>query len=98
MTSMGSHSAGLPLEAGKPRVQRLVADLRPVHLEAEIPMRERWTLSIEGLVERPAELDLAGLGELGTVERAIDFHCVWGWSRSGTRWGGVPVDAVLELA
>jgi DMSO/TMAO reductase YedYZ molybdopterin-dependent catalytic subunit len=88
----------LPLESGRPRGQRLVEELRPVHLEAEVPTREHWTLSVDGLVQRSVEIDLDGLRRVGAEERAIDFHCVWGWSRPGTRWRGVPVDAVLELA
>lgn len=94
----GDRPAGLPLEAGRPRVQRLVEELKPVHLEAEVPVRERWTVSVSGLVERPAELDLDELRALGCVERTIDFHCVWGWSRPATGWHGVSLDAVLERA
>jgi DMSO/TMAO reductase YedYZ molybdopterin-dependent catalytic subunit len=95
--SAGARPA-LPLEAGRPRVQRLVDELRPVHLEAEVPVRDAWTLSIDGLVDYVVELDLEGLRMLGLEERTVDFHCVWGWSRRGTRWRGVPLDAVLDLA
>lgn len=91
-------SPPVPLEAGRPRVQRLVGELPPVHLEAEVPRRERWAVSVGGLVERPLELGLDELRALGEVEREIDFHCVWGWSRPGTRWNGVTLDAVLDAA
>ena len=87
----------LPLEAGRPRVQRLVDTLRPVHLEAEIPIRADWHLALDGLVARTVELSLPALAALGVRERAIDFHCVWGWSRPRCRWAGVSGADLLEL-
>jgi DMSO/TMAO reductase YedYZ molybdopterin-dependent catalytic subunit len=77
-------------------VQRLVADLPPVHLEAEVPPAgPDWTLRVEGMVRRPLELSLADLAGLAE-EVAMDHHCVWGWSRRGCRWTGAPVGAVLD--
>jgi DMSO/TMAO reductase YedYZ molybdopterin-dependent catalytic subunit len=78
-------------------VQRLVEELRPVHLESSIPVREDWTISLDGLAERAAELGLEDLRALGMAERTLDFHCVWGWSRPDTRWSGVSLDALLEV-
>jgi DMSO/TMAO reductase YedYZ molybdopterin-dependent catalytic subunit len=82
-----------------PRVQRLVAQLPPVHLEADLPRPDaRWTLRVDGLVERPLELSLEELLLLPRTERAMDLHCVWGWSRRGCRWTGVALDTLLDLA
>lgn len=86
----------LPEEAGKPRVQRLVPSLKPVHLEAEVPARERWTVEVDGLVEEPLSLSIEAVASLPVAERAIDFHCVWGWSLPACRWRGVPGEALLE--
>jgi len=86
----------LPLEAGRPRVQRLVDVLRPVHLEREIPVRAGWVLTVDGLVAHPQQLSLPALAALPVSERAIDLHCVWGWTRPGCRWEGIPGALLLE--
>ena len=59
---------------------------------------EDWRLEVRGLVERPGTLDLEALRSLGEVERALDVHCVTGWSRLGLRWGGIPVARLLDAA
>lgn len=88
--------APLPVESGRPRVQRLVEELAPVHLELEPPKRSTWTLDIGGLVDFPIELSLSELRELGAVAHQSDFHCVWGWSRPRVNWMGVPAGRVLD--
>ncbi|MEW6582859.1 MAG: molybdopterin-dependent oxidoreductase [Actinomycetota bacterium] len=80
------------------RVQRLVHQLPPVHLEAEVPTDPRWTLAVDGLVARQLVLDIDDLKTLGGREVALDFHCVWGWSRKAARWTGVTVGRVLDEA
>jgi DMSO/TMAO reductase YedYZ molybdopterin-dependent catalytic subunit len=81
------------------RVQRLVDRLPPVHLEARVPRPDpHWTVRVDGMVERPLDLSLEALRGLAAEHRAMDFHCVWGWSRRGCRWSGVAVDALLDLA
>jgi hypothetical protein len=87
-----------PLEAGRPRVQRIVDELRPVHLELAPPQRDEWVLALEGDVTYECEVSLADLERIGPEEREIDFHCVWGWSRQRARWTGVPVQRLLDLA
>jgi DMSO/TMAO reductase YedYZ molybdopterin-dependent catalytic subunit len=91
--------AGL-LAAPRPdRVQRLVDRRPPVHLEADVPRPGAgWTLRVEGLVARPLELSSEELGRLPRADRALDLHCVWGWSPRGCRWGGVGLDTLLEVA
>lgn len=88
----------LPLENGRPRVQRIVDELPPLHVELEPPARDPWLLSVGGLVARPLELSIAGLRSLGTIVRVEDFHCVWGWSRPGVRWTGTPTGVLLDEA
>lgn len=93
---IASLHAALPQDAGRPRAQRLVDKLPQVHLEAAIPRRERWAVTVEGAVEQPFELSLEQLAGLGHARTEIDLHCVWGWSRAACRWAGVPFAAFLE--
>lgn len=88
----------LPIENGRPRVQRLVERLEPLHLEIAPPERANWTLAVGGLVEEPMNLSIGELRELGEVPYVSDFHCVWGWSRARTGWTGVPTGVLLGNA
>lgn len=94
----GNDSPIFPLEAGRPRVQRLISELAPVHLESEMPVREQWALQVDGEVNRPLSLSLDDLRELGEKAITADFHCVWGWSVRDVEWRGVSFSAVCELA
>jgi DMSO/TMAO reductase YedYZ molybdopterin-dependent catalytic subunit len=77
------------------RVQRVPARWPVVHLEPEIP---EWNdLTLEGHVAHARRFTLNDLAVLGSEERVIDFHCVWGWSRPQELWTGVGLDRVLEL-
>lgn len=87
----------LPQEAGRPRVQRLVDALPLLHLERDIPTASEWTLAVDGLVARPLRLSLKELATLPPAWRAIDFHCVWGWSRPDCRWEGISGEQLLDL-
>lgn len=78
------------------RVQRVPERWPVVHLEPEVPEWEHFL--VEGHVAHPRRLRLDDLARLGTEERVIDFHCVWGWSRPRECWTGVGLDVVLELA
>lgn len=81
------------------RVQRLVDDLPPVHLEAAAPDADpTWSLSVEGMVEREVTLTIAELRELEEPRLVTDHHCVWGWSRRACRWSGVRLGTVLDRA
>lgn len=57
-----------------------------------------WGFSVTGLVERPLRLAYDELRSLGAAEVVADIHCVTKWSKLDTRWEGVPVGAVLDLA
>lgn len=78
------------------RVQRVAREWPIVHLEALVP---EWTtgLTIGGLVRHPRRFQLADLEGLGAEEHAVDFHCVWGWSKPAVVWFGVRLGAVLDL-
>jgi DMSO/TMAO reductase YedYZ molybdopterin-dependent catalytic subunit len=57
-----------------------------------------WDFTVGGLVEHPVRLDYEGFRSLAAAEVVADIHCVTKWSKLDTRWEGVPVSAVLELA
>lgn len=65
-------------------------------VQPEIPL-ERWTLSIDGLVEEPAVLSWEQFNALPQVEDVSDFHCVTTWSRYDCRWGGVAFTTLYEM-
>ena len=52
--------------------------------------RDKWTLKVEGEIEKPIVLDWTGFASLGVEESVTDFHCVEGWSVLECRWEGVP--------
>jgi DMSO/TMAO reductase YedYZ molybdopterin-dependent catalytic subunit len=56
-----------------------------------------WRLQLTGRVERPSDMDLEGLAELGVVEREATLDCTSGWAMT-TRWRGTPLTSVLDAA
>jgi DMSO/TMAO reductase YedYZ molybdopterin-dependent catalytic subunit len=65
-------------------------------VQPEIPLAQ-WTLTLDGLVARPAVLDWAAFNALPQVEDTSDFHCVTTWSKYDCRWGGVAFTTLYEL-
>ena len=57
-----------------------------------------YTVTVNGLVDRPTTLSLAQLRALPTVEVTTDIHCVTKWSKFDTHWKGVSIPTLLELA
>jgi DMSO/TMAO reductase YedYZ molybdopterin-dependent catalytic subunit len=58
---------------------------------------DRWTLALDGLVEKPTVLTWAQFNALPQVEDVSDFHCVTSWSKYDCRWGGVAFTTLYEL-
>jgi methionine sulfoxide reductase catalytic subunit len=54
-----------------------------------------WTLSVAGLVERPADFSLDELRAMPSYARRSLHHCIQGWS-SVADWRGVPVAEILR--
>ncbi|RIJ68910.1 sulfite oxidase-like oxidoreductase [Nakamurella silvestris] len=70
-------------------------------LTAEVTPRlvpERVTVSVDGLVRTPTRWTWSELHALEQSEFRGDIHCVTTWSKLGTRFGGVGVDVLLDLA
>jgi DMSO/TMAO reductase YedYZ molybdopterin-dependent catalytic subunit len=65
-------------------------------VQPEIP-HEKWTLKLDGLVEKSATLSWAAFHALPQVEDVSDFHCVTTWSKYDCRWGGVAFTTLYDL-
>lgn len=55
-----------------------------------------YRLAVGGLVDRPVELSLEQLRELGRRSQIVKHNCIQGWTAIA-QWGGVPLSAVLDL-
>ncbi len=57
-----------------------------------------WSVTIDGMVDRPADYALEDLmGQQSLEERIYRFRCVEGWSMV-IPWVGVPLSKILEIA
>jgi len=65
-------------------------------VQPEIPLDE-WTLTLDGLVEKPAVLNWAQFNALPQVTDVSDFHCVTTWSKYDCEWSGVAFTTLFEL-
>ena len=55
-----------------------------------------YRLVVGGLVEKPIEISLADLRQLGIVEHITMHHCIQGWTGIA-KWAGVPVRELIQL-
>src|SRR5437899_4694756 len=65
-------------------------------IQPDIP-KEKWSLNIEGLVEKPVLLTWTDFLALPQVEKVNDFHCVTTWSRFDNHWKGVEFKTICDL-
>src|SRR6478736_489531 len=66
-------------------------------VQPDIPL-SKWSLKLDGLVEKPTTLDWVQFHALPQVEDVSDFHCVTTWSRYDCRWRGVRFRSIAEMA
>jgi DMSO/TMAO reductase YedYZ molybdopterin-dependent catalytic subunit len=59
------------------------------------PLAE-WDFSVVGEIDEPKRWTWEGFRALPSEEVTKDIHCVTKWSKFGTRWEGVSVDALLD--
>lgn len=59
---------------------------------------DRWTMSLDGLVENPQTWSWEDLHLMPQSEYQGDIHCVTTWSKFDTRWSGVLIDDLLDDA
>jgi len=57
-----------------------------------------WRLTITGEVEKPMTLVISDLMELEQLDLICDVHCVTGWSLLDSRWRGISLKAIMNLA
>ena len=68
------------------------------HLNADSLKTHPWTITIDGMVEKPMTLDVADLIKtIGIEERLYRHRCVEAWSMT-VPWSGFPLRALLEKA
>ena len=70
-------------------------------LTAEVTPRvdpQRWTMTVDGLVEHPQTWSWDDLHALPESEYQGPIHCVTTWSKFDTRFAGVSVDLLLDAA
>ena len=66
--------------------------------EGGVPMLKepsRWTLSVGGLVRRPATLTLDQVKALPRLSYTVKHHCVEGWTAIAS-WSGARLEALAE--
>lgn len=56
-----------------------------------------WTVTIDGLVERPLTIDLESIEKMGLEERVYRFRCVEAWAMA-VPWTGIPFATLLQRA
>ncbi len=56
----------------------------------------RWDLQVTGELAVPRRWNTAEFAALPHVDVTTDLHCVTTWSKFGTHWRGVSLDALLE--
>ena len=96
-----TRDALLPVSAVLPPPLRgLVRDGWRIYTVTSIPHFHpaTWRLRVDGLVERPVELDYSQLAALPRTEQTRDFHCVTGWSVKNVHWSGVRLTDLLAQA
>ncbi len=71
-----------------------------IYAPAGIPVFDpaAWTLTVDGLVDKPLSLTHAELRQLPFVSEVKNFHCVTGWSVKNVEWGGIRVSTLLDMA
>jgi DMSO/TMAO reductase YedYZ molybdopterin-dependent catalytic subunit len=60
--------------------------------------KDRYSLSVGGLVERPFTLSYADLLKLPRTQLDRDFQCVTGWRVPDVHWAGVLLGDIIDLA
>lgn len=82
-----------------PPGQKLTAGFPVLDLgvQPDIPHAE-WSLTLDGLVEKPTVLSWAQVNALPQVTDVSDFHCVTTWSKYDCEWSGVAFTTLFELA
>jgi len=93
--------AGQARPDGRPRLppgQRVLTSLRQMGGTPGDPSRAKFRLKVYGEVAAPFELDFRQLLALAEWTRALDVHCVTGWSLLGAQVEGVQLKTLAQKA
>jgi DMSO/TMAO reductase YedYZ molybdopterin-dependent catalytic subunit len=60
--------------------------------------RDKYTLAVAGLVDKPFTISYAQLTAMPSVELKRDFQCVTGWRVPDQHWTGVQLSNLLDRA
>lgn len=58
--------------------------------------RDRYQLTVEGLIEKPVSFSYNDLKTLPQTNQVSDFHCVEGWSVQDIKWGGFRFEEIMK--
>jgi len=58
--------------------------------------KEKYTLTVDGLVREPKSYSYADITSFPQVEQVSDFHCVEGWSVKDLRWRGFRFSEIMN--
>jgi DMSO/TMAO reductase YedYZ molybdopterin-dependent catalytic subunit len=58
---------------------------------------KKYTLAIDGEVEKPLKLGWNEIAQLPRVQSVSDFHCVEGWSVLNCKWEGIRFEDIASL-
>jgi DMSO/TMAO reductase YedYZ molybdopterin-dependent catalytic subunit len=59
---------------------------------------DRWSFGLEGLVDSPVTWTWEEFLKLPTQTFTVDISCVTKWTKLDTKWVGVSVDTLLQIA
>lgn len=81
-----------------PPGQETLPTLRPMGGRQGNPSRKAWTLRVHGEVEHELVLSFDDLLAMPQTQVLCDVHCVTTWSMLDSRWDGVQVRKLAEVA
>ncbi|MGH2717093.1 MAG: molybdopterin-dependent oxidoreductase [Actinomycetota bacterium] len=79
------------------RIQRPTSEFPVLHLEPSIPAAD-WEVVVDGMVAQPLTWPVSAVQSMVAESRSWDLHCVWGWSKFGCCWEGVPAGRLIDAA
>ena len=86
---------------GRPRIppgQHAVRSLVPMGGIEGPDDIQNWDLQISGEVQNTLSLNFKDLKKLPQVNLTCDVHCVTGWTLLDSKWRGIRVAAIMDLA
>jgi len=89
-----------PAVTGRVPPGQYVTDKFPVLHYGSVPRTDlsTWDFKVYGAVDAPLRLTWDEFRHLPRKQVTTDIHCVTRWSKLGTTWDGVPIQAILERA